>query len=174
MKGKVKFALAAVLLAVFATAFTGEASALERPDWLGIKWSAKLVRNKDKSLTVKSPDYWQVEIKVSHTNNSKDRDITAIYDKTLTISGEYMGNNRSIKTGKKTITSKKVNKVELWAGQTVSLTYHVPLKDIVENPYHYWEEINNNGIRHGTSGSGALRNPKLLSYDCRVKSKKSD
>jgi len=61
--------------------FAGEALAAKNPNWVGITRHVAVVRNSDQNVPITAPDYWIVRISVGLTNNSNDRDITAIYDR---------------------------------------------------------------------------------------------
>jgi hypothetical protein len=153
MNGKVKFALTAVLLAVFAVGFAGEA--LARPDWISCSYTPSLVvTGKDASKS----DYYSVKIVVEYKNNSKQgKVITKIFDKTLTFSAgvsnpKFKMNKTSVKG---TIKSSKVNDCgEIYPGQTYSLAYFIPVSSFKLTSYYnnytlkdINEEIRNRGVK---------------------------
>ena len=121
MKGKIKYALAAVWLAVFVAAFAGEA--LAKPDWVSIKiqsWSVKEVNGS-----------WKLRLAITHTNNSDNRVVTNIYDKygTFTIKKQYLHNGKEATAScKMTLKSNKNNEVNLTPGESSTLNYELPIK----------------------------------------------
>jgi hypothetical protein len=187
MKAKITILL---MLAAFMLLFAGEALAAAKPAWVKTTWTAKLVKNPNvKNVKVDSPDYWAVEIKVKHTNNSGDRDIIAFYDKTLTFSAvlnkDITYANQRGKTVKHTLKSDRVNKVEVWPNKSYSLAYWVPVKNLI-SPGKYetgvgmsmnneirqadWERLNNQLKQYGMKAFQQIK----LGYDVNVRSKKAN
>ena len=166
MKGKVKFTLAAVLLAVFVAMFAGEAMA--KPDWLGVKirsWSIQKVgQNSGK------PGYYKLNLEITHTNNNNDRVITAIYGKT----GKFTLRKEFVYKGKKTtafsvmnLKSDRTNNVDLTPGEATTLSYELSITHCdngLKGVGWTWDEANR------LLGSGGWK--LTWSYDCSVKSKK--
>ena len=137
MKVKVKFTIIAVLLAAFVMAFAGEAMAIKNPKWVKWSWSGSLVRNPDAKVPITSGSYYLVKIEITHTNNSDEQDIIAIYDKELKFSATINTNLRwgTPKLNTKvssTIKSSKVNDVNVWPGRAQTLTYYIPLGNLIK------------------------------------------
>ena len=183
MKGIVKFTVTALVLAVFVVVFAGEALAATRPSWVGWSWNVKLVKNPNvKNVQMSSADYWALEIKVTHKNNSSNRDITAFYDKTLTFSATMSSNLTFVsqrgKAVKYTMKSTRVNNVNVWPGRSYTLTYWMPVKNLISPGGSYrnnlgqtnnasWRDLNENLQRMGTNAFGSRK----LGYDVNVRSK---
>jgi len=84
MKLKVLFAITLILLADIVTAFAVEE---KNPAWVEIsRLPVKLVRNQDPEIPMTSPNYWQLRIAYTHTNNSQDREIVAFLDRQIRFS----------------------------------------------------------------------------------------
>ena len=154
MRGKTKFALTAVLLAVFVAMFAGEA--LAKPDWIGCSYTPSLVvTGKDAGKA----DYYSVKIVVDYKNNNKQgKVVTKIFDKTLTLSAQINNPrfkmNKSSATG--TIKSSKVNDCQIYPGQTYSLAYFIPISQFGIRAYYpdiynmkdVNEEIRRSGVKN--------------------------
>ena len=139
MKVKVKFTLIAVLLAVFVMAFAGEALAIKNPKWVKWSWVGSLVRNPDAKVPMTSGSYYLVKIVVTHTNNSDEQDIIAIYDKEVKFSATIntkltWGTPKYNTKVSSTIKSNKVNEVNVWPGRSYALTYYIPLGNLIKAP----------------------------------------
>ena len=176
MNGKVKFALTAVLLAVFAVAFAGEALAAKNPDWVKWSWSTSLVRN-DK-VNDSSPDRYSIKISVTHKNNSSNKDMIAIYDKTVTFSAT-IANVYTIaqygKAVKKTITSDKINEINVWPGKSYTLVFFIPVKNLISvnkdtaTVAYSWVNVNRDLAKYGMN----TFTKRSLNYSYHVRSKKN-
>jgi hypothetical protein len=166
MKWKTRFALLAVLLAVLIAAFADTAAA--KPEWIGVKiksWSIRKVGD-----NAGKPGYYSLHLEVTHTNNSDDRVVTNIYDKT----GKMTLKKGCVIAGKKTtafsvvnLKSTKNNKVDLTPGESVTLTYNLPITNSdngLKGVNWTWSEANK------LLGSGGWK--LTYSYDCQVKSRK--
>lgn len=102
--------------------------ALAKPNWVANPYSYKIIKvGKDKN----KPGYYAIKFSIGHKNNSKQgKIITSIFDKTLKV---YFTIDHLGRLGDKcnfSIIQKasKVNKVEIYPGQSTNLTYTVPLK----------------------------------------------
>ena len=183
MKRNMKFAVAVILLAIFAAVSAEEALAAAKPSWVGWSWNVALVKNPNvKNVKMSTADYWVLKITVTHKNNSSDRDITAFYDKTLTFYATMSNNltwaSQRGKAVKYTLKSTKVNNVEVWPAKSYSLTYFMPVKNLISPGGTYrnnlgqtnnasWSELNDNLQRMGINAFGSRK----LSYDVNVRSK---
>ena len=166
MKGKVKFAVIALLFVVFVATFAGEAMA--KPDWLGVKirsWSIQKVGQNSSR-----PGYYKLHLEITHTNNNSDRVITNIYGKT----GKFTLKKEFVYAGKKTtafsvmnLKSDKNNEVDMTPGESYTITYDLPIESCdngLKGVGWTWDESNR------LLGSGGWK--LTWSYDCSVKSKK--
>jgi hypothetical protein len=181
MKGKVKFAFAAVLLAAFVTMFAGEvpAAQLKRPDWVGVKYTGYELRRNSKIKDIKDPHYWFLVLKFDIINNSKDgRIMTAIFDRTLSWNGVLSDlDNWNLYNGmprynlKRFIEGTKPYKGEWYPGQTYKYNDVATLGNLIGRlDYNRWEAFNQ---RLG-KGYGKGHDFKLDKYsiDFQVSSKK--
>ena len=119
MKGKI-FAALLVCLTVGLLA----APALARPKWVGVSGRWTIVRN-EKQKDKDAKDYKQACCEVTYTNKSKDKIITAIFNKTISMSSRLSGIHFG-SAGKDVTANGKftdVTKVELYPGQSVSRKY---------------------------------------------------
>jgi hypothetical protein len=149
MKGIVKFAFAAVLLAVLVTAFAGEAPAagLTKPDWVRattILGPHDIVKT-GKDIT--KGDYLSVRVGVTYRNNQDSgRILKAIFDKTITFTDVQIGDTwmpEWHKRGTITITSSKINQVEIWPNNTIKLIYFIPLSQfLTPGKWGTWKSAN--------------------------------
>ena len=176
MKGKVKFAVAAVLLAAFVAMFAGEALAAQNPNW--VSWTWKYSREADKKKDISSPDYWWYKVEVTFKNNSQDRDIVAIYDRKATLSAPIINilfgvpRNDKVKTQQSIAKYDKAQVVNIWPGRSHTLVYWFPAKDFVKpHGKSLWGDLN-----HQISERGLLvRNEiKFGNHTFSVRSKKSN
>jgi hypothetical protein len=125
MKGKTRFALLAVLLAVLIAGFAGEAAA--RPKWLGtkLKWNAKI------GNPAGLEGDWTLSVTIE--NDSDDRIVTQLSEMkgsaTFTVTW-YNGQNHGSKPDNKTtktlnFSSNKAYKVELTPGESKTYTWKI-------------------------------------------------
>ncbi len=125
---KSKF-FAVLLVCVLAGMLGAAAPAWAYPKWIGIKGKLSIERN-DEQKDPNSGTYKRYRFIVTYTNNSKDKIVTAIFNKTINLTCDlHLKNGNKIANDKKGLTSTKVNKCELWPGQSISLHYY-PLLDI--------------------------------------------
>jgi hypothetical protein len=157
MKGKVKFAAVAVFLAVFVAMFAGEAAAANRPSWLGWKFYTEFERTPNVS-NINSPNYWRLKISVTHTNNSTNRIVTAIFNKSLTVTATGARDNKA------SVKSTRVNETNLYPGQSQTLYYYVSVGDLMGNlaDWRYFNQRAQQGTKNVFSRITA-------SYDCQVR-----
>jgi hypothetical protein len=182
MKSKfVSGALLIALLAVFTVMISGGAAdAGGKPAWLKTSWTCSLVQTgKDSNKS----DYYSIKISVNHTNeNSDERVIKSIYKKSVAFSatlGKILWVKQSGKAVKYTLTSEKVNDVDIWPGNSYSLVYYIPVNKLIspggtyssnlggQSPadwYHVNSQLKDKGI-------GVFTN-RRMSYDCYVRTKK--
>ena len=162
-----------VLCVFFASFFVEQSMAQGRPDWLAWKWDSWkfVVTGKD----IKKDDYYSLRIGIKHTNNSSSKDVTAIYKKTLTFSATVNNNLTWVtnqgKAVKKTITSDKINNIDIWPGNSYTLYYDIPVKDLIPASYGYashWENYNKD---LATQKPGNYFSNTKVTYDCYVKTK---
>ena len=175
---KVKFVLlmmlSAVLLMVFVMMSAGEAQA--KPDWVGVKIKSwKIVRGSGKN--VGEPNYYNLYLEITHTNNSRDRVVTALYEKTgqVTITRDFV--LKSASTNWRAINARAfsvvkinyagTNNVDLTPGESKTLIYNIPINHCDSGvPYNWtWSESNK------LLGSGGWKISKW-NYDVSVKSKR--
>ena len=161
MQGKIKFALAAALLAIFVAAFAGEA--LAKPDWLSVKIKTWSIERGNSGPVL--------NVSITHANNSKNREVTQISDKsgkfTLTKNHVYRGKTYTA-TCVVPLSSDKVNKVELSPGESTSLSYSLPIKS-VENGINGYSWSSSEATQFVLSGGWKISS---WNYDCSVKSQK--
>ncbi len=77
-------ALATLVLAAFAITLglpAGEAGAADRPKWLEVKIAERKVVRNAKITDPDKPGYYEIFLRIRHTNKSADRVVTALYDK---------------------------------------------------------------------------------------------
>jgi hypothetical protein len=143
---KMRFAAVALLLAAIAFSFPREAAAATRPSWLKLTWTW--------SLENRGAPNAYINVKVTHTNNG-DRAVTAIYDKKVTLSGEYSYGMDLGDPFKKTYSYSQRTAVDLWPGESYTLRFNFAVADLKTTaPAKV--------VRDG------FRNMKL-NYDCRVR-----
>ena len=177
MKGKVRFAVAALLLAAFVAVFAGEALAAQNPNWVSWtwKWSREAAKNKD----ISSPDYWWYKVEVTFKNNSQDRDIVAIYDRKATLSAPIINilfgvpRNDKVKIQQSTAKYDKAQEVNIWPGRSRTLVYWFPAKDFVKpnGKSHLWGDLNDQISRRGLLVRDEI---KFGNHTFSIRSKKSD
>jgi hypothetical protein len=171
---KVKIMLTGLLLFVL----LGAGDALAKPQWLKCSFTPSI------AITGKNPnahDYYSLKIVVRHANKSEDKIVKAIFDKKLEFSAVFNAGNKN--ECEVVLKSTKVNKMELYPGQTIKLTYIVPLSKLKGMKYVNWAMVNNiisgNGLRKinrvkGKDGK-SLPNMWLVfdkrkyGYDCKVR-----
>jgi len=166
MTASMKLAMAVLMIMVFAFMSADEASA--KPEWLGVKiksWSIRKVGDDPGK-----PGYYSLQLKITHTNNNDGRVITNIYDKTgkMTLKKEHVyANKKATAVSVVNLKSTKNNKVDLTPGESITLTYDLPIMNCdngLKGVGWSWSEANK------LLGSGGWK--LTWSYDCQVKSKK--
>ena len=159
-KSFVKRSLSVVLL--FAALLCLSAPAMARPNWIGIKGKYSIVRN-EKQKNPRAKDYKQIRFSVTYTNNSSDKIVTAIFNKTLSVSCtafyKWLVYNDSAGTIKASIKSTRVSKMELYPGQSTSMYYLLPIN--IQNADH---------LSHFNKDGGSIKDIKW-SHDFQVSSK---
>ena len=123
---KSKF-FAALLVCVLAALWAAPAWAY--PKWIGVRGKVSIERN-EKQNDPNSGTYKRFRLIVTYTNNSKDKIIKAIFNKTINLTCDLHLKNGNKIAGYKTEpthTSTKVNKCELWPGQSITLNYYLHL-----------------------------------------------
>ncbi|MBQ9527549.1 MAG: hypothetical protein IJR68_08055 [Fretibacterium sp.] len=128
-KSFVKRSLSVVLL--FAALLCVSAPALAYPKWVGVKGKWSIVRNESQK-DPNAKDYKKIKVSVTYTNNSRDKIITAIFNKTLSMEGglkvKWDGGGRyGAEPIKASIKSTRVSKMELYPGQSTSMYYLLPV-----------------------------------------------
>ena len=128
MKGKF---FAALLVCVLAGLWAAPAHAY--PKWVGVSGKWSIVRN-EKQKDVNAKNYKQLRCDVTYTNNSKDRVITAIFNKTISMSGTLRVRWDTGLYGPENITastkSSNVTKMELYPGQSKTFYYILTIDKI--------------------------------------------
>ena len=154
MKGKLKFAFAAVLLAVLVAAFAGEApaAALTKPNWVGASTTLGPHDIVKTGKDITKGDYLSVRVGVTYRNNKDSgRILKAIFDKTLTFTDVQIGDTWMTewhKRGTITITSSRINQVEIWPNNTTKLMYYIPLnKFLTPGRWSDWKNVNEDLLR---------------------------
>ena len=185
---RAKLTLLAVLLVVFVTTFATEATAMsaKNPKWVSTRWSATIVRNSDNKVPKTSPNYWQLRINITHTNNSEDRDIINIYEKQVRFNAACSyetGRLPRVKQNEGNSVSGRgeyrINtEVELWPGMSYDLGYRLNLGSFIQ-PYYdndtrEWEWLNDAvGKLLNEKGNGAsvmFKNMKVV-YEYNIRSR---
>ena len=134
---------AVLLVCVLAALWAAPAWA--RPKWVSIKSKVSIVRN-EKQKDQNANDYKKIRVAVTYTNNSKDKIITAIFNKTLSqyadiyvkekqaditaysVNVVYRDVDRKIGSyDAKGLKYTSVNKCELYPGQSMTLNYDFTL-----------------------------------------------
>ena len=168
--------LLAAALAVFCILALAQTSFAGAPKWVEARVTPSLVViGKDKT----KPGYLGIKVVATHKNNSKDgKIITAIFNKHLKLTakgqaGDIMGHAFS-----RSITSSKVNKCEVYPGQSINLNYIIPIdaQSMKTLKSYYtggsWENINNGMLRNGKTPEGFKKTfqNRAWTYDFEVKS----
>jgi hypothetical protein len=141
MKGKVKFAVAAVLMAVFVAAFAAEA--LAYPSWITVKYTGSTLRYV-KNKKVSDGNYLCLVHKFDIINNSKKGDIlTAIYNRNISWNGELNLTKLYADPFKVKYAMKGTSpyKGEWYPGQTYKYEHSVPLNSLIK-PIRDWKFTN--------------------------------
>ena len=150
----------------------------QTPSWVSRTWGSSLVRNSDKNVPISAPNYWLLQISVAHANNSQDRDITAIYEKTITFTGklEWSSGTRQNRGDdvKGSLTSANVNEfTNLWPGRSQTLNYYMSIGDfITPTPTWGWEGVNRQLAQFNGDVSKLFSDRKLV-YGFHVRSRRS-
>ena len=118
MKGKF---FAALLVCVLAALWAVPANAY--PKWVGIKGRPWAVVRNEKQKDPNANDYKLLRMPVTYTNNSKDKIITAIFNKTISFSCKF-GIDVVTQAYNSTTKWSTVNKLELYPGQSHTLNYY--------------------------------------------------
>lgn len=91
MKGKVKFALAALLIALL-TVSTAAAEAPAKPSWVSVKYTGYELRTR-KNTRITDGNHLMLVLNFEIKNNSKERRImTAYFDKSIRWDGVFTAN----------------------------------------------------------------------------------
>jgi len=185
MKLKVKFALAALLLAGFVMTFAGEvlAASAKNPNWVSWTWGGAIVRNSDQSVPITARNYWQLRITIKHVNNSQDRDIINIYESQVRVNttvNRIIGRLRQRWGAEVSTTVNFSNnvQVEMWPGMSHDISYRIPLGNLISpsnsNDSREWrwmnEEVEKLVNRHG-NGADALFKDTRVGYDFHIRSR---
>ena len=139
MMGRSKIALKALFLFIFALLSLSAEEVAANPKWLPVDCTPYIV------VTGKNPqasDYYSLKIVVEHNNKSDNEIITAIFDKKLIFSAVFNGGYGASVECQAVIRSTKVNKVEIYPGQSVKLAYQIRLDAFIKNVN--WIHINHN------------------------------
>ena len=176
MKVKIKVALVAVLLTAFVVVFAGEAMAEKDPKW--VTWSAtgRIIRNPDKNIPITAGNYYVVEIQITYTNNSKDTDIIAFYDKYVKLTAttnQWFGNLPSGKPTWASVTSDKINKVEVWPGKSYSLVYYMDISNFTKPGATGWSGFNREIGNTKNAYSAYLKN-RSVTHNFNVRTKRAN
>ncbi len=164
-------------------AFSAEANpSYSHPNWIKVSGNLSFVRN-PKVNNIKHPDYWQVQLTVTYKNNSNDKILTRLFKKDILVDFSmsaidptaYTLNAKRQKVYRKVTThvispkvsSTKVNKVELYPGQSTKLTYILPLKNLMstlDKMMHIYdvEKLNQNPSKIITFNFSKLRHGFLV------------
>jgi hypothetical protein len=97
-----------------------EAWAEKKPDWVGTKLTKWYIKKNDKQTDRYAAQYLMLVVEVEHTNNSKDKNITRLYDKSGYATITYNG-----KTEKIPFTSAKVVKNLIEPGEKITLYFEL-------------------------------------------------
>ena len=117
--------LLAAALAVFCILAIAQTSFARSPKWVEARITPSLVViGKDKN----KPGYLGIKVVITHKNISKDgKIITAIYNKKLKLTAKvHAGDIRGHAFSRKLVSS-KVNKCEVYPGQSINLNYIIPI-----------------------------------------------
>jgi hypothetical protein len=129
--------LVAVLLLTLA--LTGAAHA--RPNWVGITAKVSMMKT---GKNINAAGYWTARVTVTYKNNSRDKIITVIFNKTGTITIQDSGGQGYIVD----TNSSKANKMELYPGQSTKLHYDRQITRL-SSPYPgaTWKDINSRFLK---------------------------
>ena len=173
------------MLVVFAAMFAGEAQAAgnrvrepdryeKNPNWVGRTWAASIVRN-PRQNDEKKPDYWQVHIVFTHTNNSKDRDIVTLYERTMefsaTLAVRLAGVRQRTAVRRRDSYSENIN-VELWPGKKYGRTWTINMGALISPNEWEWGTINRR-IAEFNGNAGRMFDDMRVTYTVHVRSRKS-
>ena len=158
MKGKVKFVVTALMLAVFVATFAVEALAANKPNWVTVRYTGAFMRT-NKNTENTDGNHRSLVLKFDIINNSKDgRIMTAIYDRTISWNGvltihdlkrEEAGTPmnpsyyRSPMSWNVKHSMKGANpfKGEWYPGQVYKYELVIPLNSLIK-PYENWQTTN--------------------------------
>ena len=148
---------------------TGEAEA--KPKWMKSTISGpKLVKTGD---NINYGNYYSLRFSVKHTNDHPDgKIVTAIFDKTLKLWNAECIIDQVVSKIDYTHRSTKVNKMELYPGQSQTLTYSIPLDKFFKSKN--WKAFNQKANSFKWVGKKKQNNGKMVyswSYDYQVTTK---
>ena len=135
----------------------GNVFAAETPKWLGTKIVEWKLLKSGKSMG--DMGAMNLFVKIRHTNNSKDRVITAFYDK----KGYFEIEGDSVEVRAR-LQSSKVNRVNVDPGESFNLTYTLPITECLNN----FNDIS--AMNHRLSGSIKYFKIRKWGYTVGVKS----
>ena len=143
-----------------------------KPTWIKSTISApKVVKTGD---NINYGNYYSLKFSVKHTNNHPDgKIVTAIFDKTLKLWDAECSIKYTVSKINYTLRSSRVNKMELYPGQSYSLAYSIPLDKLFKNVSN-WKDLNKNINTFKWSGKKKMSNGKMgftWSYDYQVTTK---
>lgn len=109
------------------------ALAADKPKWVEVKLVSLAIGKNPQVKKLDEPGYLCLEVKIKHTNNSSNKTITALYDKTGMFTLEcYDGVFAELK-------STKVNRVTLDPKQSITLSYSIPITRKTARPERWWQ-----------------------------------
>jgi hypothetical protein len=145
MKEKMKVTLATALLVFFTVMFAGET--LAYPNWIQISAPSKLGLVKN-GKDINEGDYWALKFTVTYKNTKNSgRIITALFAKTLSIENikpdaTYLDQPYQYYSPlTSTVTSSKINKLEVWPNSSAKLSYFIPLNKLIK-ANKPWKTVN--------------------------------
>jgi hypothetical protein len=128
-----------VLFAMMATTFilpAEDAWAAKRPQWVSTKLTKWYIKKNEEQTNDSKAGYAVLYIEMEHTNNSTDKIITRLYDKSGSFTVSYLGRKEIMP-----LKSVKVNRVYIEPGQKHTLFYSIPFKQPLSG---YWSITNKN------------------------------
>ena len=152
-------------------------AARRRPDWVSWSWDAQFVRNQNEN-NLNSPNYWLIRFDVTYTNNSRDRDITALYNVDVRFSGittthsAWPASIRHVNVNHSSNFSAVVN-VDVWPGLTLQRSYQFYLRSLVSANQNDWRGINTR-ISERSATPRDLFDNRSLSLDFNVRSRRNE
>ena len=118
--------LAAMLLAVFCTFSSTQEAYAKQPDCMKTTYSRPTLHIIGQDIN--KPGYLGLRVVVTHKNISKNGEVVrAIFDKKLRMTYNFFFLYADKTPISRTVTSSKVTKVELYPGQSIDLSYMIPI-----------------------------------------------